>query len=48
MTTKEEMTETIAIAMTDVSDAVGATVTNDVLVVTMLDGAQFKIVPEAI
>ncbi len=48
MTTKAEMTEKIAIAMMDVSDAVGATVTNGVLVVTMLDGTQFKITPEAI
>lgn len=48
MTTKEEMTEKIAIAMVDVSNTIGATVTNGVLVVTMLDGTQFKIVPEVI
>ena len=48
MMTKAEMTEKIVIAMMDVSDAIGATVTNGVLVVTMLDGAQFNISPEAI
>lgn len=48
MTTKAEMTEKIAFAMVDVSDAIGATITNGTLVVTMLDETQFKITPEVL
>ena len=47
-TTEKEMLTKLAIVMIDVDGAIGATLNPDALIVTMLDGTQFKLTIEVI